>query len=58
MIEMAEVIREEYRAGIITRDEAKKRIKPYADAFNKKSKELAKKYNVRAQKFNFNAFMR
>ena len=57
MIEMEE-IKEEYRAGIITRDEAKERIKPYADAFNKKSKELAKKYNVRAQKFSFNAFMR
>lgn len=47
-----------YKMGIITRDEAKRLIKPYADYFNEKSKEIAKKYNQKAQKFNFSAFMR
>ncbi|WP_299034147.1 hypothetical protein [uncultured Anaerococcus sp.] len=38
--------------------EAKKELKPFIDRFNKKSVELAKKYNVKAQKFNIKAFMR
>ena len=54
----AQEIRVLYRCGEISRDEAKKLIKPYADYFNAKSIELAKKYNQRPKKFNFNAFMR
>lgn len=57
-IEFAEAIRYEYRTGKIDLKEARKQLKPFIDRFNKKSVELAKKYNVKPQKFNINAFMR
>lgn len=47
-----------YRTGQITREEAKSMIKAYANFYNTKSIELAKKYNQRAVKFSFNNFMR
>ena len=47
-----------YRKGIISREEAKERIKPYEDFYNKKVVELAKKYNQKPVKFNFSSFMR
>lgn len=47
-----------YRMGEIDKKEAQKRLKPYVDCFNQKSEELAKKYNVRPQRFSFSAFMR
>lgn len=47
-----------YNLGKITREEARAMIEPYASAFNEKSKELAKKYNVKAKLFNFNNFLR
>jgi len=47
-----------YRAGIITREEAKEKIKPYAEFYNEKCSQIAKKYNQRAKKFNFSSFMR
>lgn len=54
----AQEIKVLYKCGKISRDEAKAMIKPYADYFNAKSIELAKKYNQRPKKFNFTAFMR
>lgn len=54
----AEQARAEYRRGMITREEAKKRIDPFKIAFEAKSKELAKKYGLRAQKFSLTAYLR
>ena len=54
----AEQARAEYRRGMITREEAKKRIDPFKVAFEAKSKELAKKYGLRAQKFSLTAYLR
>lgn len=58
MIELAEKTKYLYKTGAISRKEAKEMIRPYEEAFNKKSKELAEKYNVKAKLFSFNAYMR
>lgn len=47
-----------YRQGVISRDEAKKMVIPYIEAFNKKSAEIAKKYGMRPKKISFAIFMR
>ncbi|MBQ6554473.1 MAG: hypothetical protein IJR45_01020 [Firmicutes bacterium] len=47
-----------YRLGHITRAEAEKMIAPYKEAFNKKSKEIAAKYNMRPKLFSVAAFLR
>ena len=47
-----------YKCGEISREEAKEMLKPYAEYYNAKSKELAKKYNQKPSKFNFVSFMR
>lgn len=47
-----------YKMNMITRKEAKERIKPYEEHFNTKSKELAKKYNQKPKLFSFVSFMR
>lgn len=54
----AEEARFLYRTNQITLEEAKKRIQPYAEKFNEKSKELAKKYHVKAQRFPMLAYLR
>lgn len=54
----AEVARANYRANIITREEAKKQIMPYINAVNERSKELAKKYNQRPKLVNFSSYVR
>lgn len=56
--ENAEKARSLYRMGAITREEAKKDIKPYVDAVNNKSKEIAKKYNQRPRLIDIYGFMR
>lgn len=50
--------RSQYKAGIITREEAKELIMPYIKEFNKKATEIAKKYNMRAKKISFAQFVR
>jgi len=47
-----------YNRGVISREEAIRMIEPYKQAFNKKSVELAAKYNVRPQRFSIAAFLR
>lgn len=54
----AEGARVLYRAGRISRAEAMEAIGPYAEAFNKKSKELAKKYGQRPRLFQVSSFFR
>lgn len=52
------VIRDQYRRGLITREQAKEKIKPYEDYYNNKVIEIAKKYHQKAKKFSFTSFMR
>ena len=54
----ADTARMLYHLGQITREEARESINPYKEAFNKKSKEIAAKYNVRPKMFSLAAFLR
>lgn len=56
--EQAECAKIGYLSGGLTWEEAAERIKPYAAAFNEKSKELATKHHMRPQKFSLTAFLR
>lgn len=47
-----------YNIGKISRDEAKKQVTPYIEAFNKKSIEIAKKYGMKPKKISFVSFVR
>ena len=55
---LAEENRALYRLGEVSRDEAKKYIMPYIDAFNQKSTEIAKNYKMSPQKISFAKFCR
>lgn len=54
----ADQARSLYRCGHITRREAEEDIRPYAEAFNTKSKEIAKKYGQRARLFSITSYLR
>ena len=54
----AELAKMQLQYGAITYDEAKKMAKPYVDAFNEKSKEIAKKYKVRPKTISVSSFLR
>lgn len=56
--QQAEDARTLYRMGFITREEAAKAIEPYKQAFNAKSKELAKKYRMKPQLFSLAGYLR
>lgn len=47
-----------YNSGGCTREEAKKYIQPYLDLVNKKSIEIALKYNQKPKKINFISYIR
>jgi putative uncharacterized protein gp37 len=47
-----------YKNGFITRTEAKEYIQPYIDMFNKKSKEIAKKYGMKPKTITMAGFLR
>ena len=47
-----------YRLGKISREEAKEHIMPYLDYVNKKSKELANKYNQKHKEITFSYYLR
>lgn len=47
-----------YKAGQISREDAKDAIEPYIKAFNEKSKEIATKYNQRPKLISFQAYVR
>lgn len=47
-----------YKQGLISRKEAALYIKPYIDFANNKSKELAKKYNVKPKLISLVSFLR
>ena len=50
--------RDSYRAGFITRDEAKEMIMPFIKLYNEKSKQIAKKYNMKPRYISFVGFIR
>lgn len=50
--------RDMYRAGQITKAEAKRRMASYESEFNAKSREIARKHGMRPRLFNFSAFCR
>lgn len=56
--EQAEKGRALYRTGQISRNEAVEMVAPYINAFNAKSKEIAKKYGQRPKLINFAGFVR
>lgn len=55
---MAFEARAMYRAGIIDRAEAKKKILPYIEAFNEKMTGIAGKYSIKPMKISFAGFVR
>ena len=56
--EQADIASIEYRYNKISREQAKKCIMPYINVANEKSKELAKKYNMKPKLIDFNSFVR
>lgn len=54
----AEEARMKYRMGVISRAEAEFKIQPYADAYNKRSKELAKEHGVKHKAFSIISYLR
>lgn len=54
----AEEYRALYRNGTVSREIAKEQIMPFIDAFNQKSKEIAKKYGMKAKTISFAKFIR
>lgn len=54
----AEIGKFEYKTGLINREEAKEKIQPFIDAFNAKSKEVAKKYNQRPRLITLASYLR
>lgn len=54
----AEEFKALYRIKEVSRDQAKENIMPYIDAFNSKSKEIAKKYGMKPQTISFAKFIR
>ncbi len=56
--QQAENYRIIYRSNQCSREEAKYFIQPYLDLANKKSKELAKKYNQKVKTIGFSEFVR
>ena len=56
--EIAEDARYLYIIGKITRKEALAKITPFINAFNEKSKTIAKKYNQRAKTISFATYVR
>lgn len=55
---LTEEARRSYRSNLINRDEAVKQIKLFIEAYNKKSKEIAKKYNQSPKTISVASFLR
>jgi meiotically up-regulated gene 157 (Mug157) protein len=47
-----------YKQNIINRKAAEILITPYIDAFNEKSKSVAKRFNMRPKLLNFSSYIR
>lgn len=47
-----------YLSGKISRDEAKKKIRPYSEEFNRIGRENAEKYHQKFKPFSFAAYIR
>lgn len=58
LLDRADAARLLYKKNLITREEAIKCIKPYVEAYNTTSKEIAKKYNMSPKKIHIASFLR
>ena len=47
-----------YKTGCINRQEAEEHIIPYIEMFNERSKEIARKYNMKPRLISFSTFVR
>lgn len=56
--ELVSRVKRLYNTGAIDRDTAKAMLADFLDAHNKKSKEIAKKYNMKPKFLNFTSLMR
>lgn len=56
--ERADKARSLYRSNLINREEAIEQIEPFIQAYNKKSKEIAKKYGQRPKTISIISFLR
>lgn len=56
--EQAEIAKLFYKTGAYTREQAKAEIMPYINEFNKKSREIAKKYKQRPKTISFTSYIR
>lgn len=54
----AQEVKIKFYNGLISYDEAKKLVKPYIDAVNSKSRELAKKYNQKPRLVSVTGYLR
>lgn len=54
----AEIAKDKYRLGYISREEAKQLIMPFINVVNSRQIELAKKYHLKPKKVNFIGFIR
>lgn len=58
LVNMAHETRHLYAIGEIPREEALERVEPYIKKFNQKSREIAKKYGLRAKTISAKKFLR
>lgn len=47
-----------YNLGLIEREEMKEDVQPYVDKFNHRSKEIAKKFDVKPKYISVQSFLR
>ncbi len=58
LLHQANIAKAKYATSQCTREEARKEIKPFEEAFNEISTRNAKKYGVKPRLFNFSSFVR
>ncbi|PED64050.1 hypothetical protein [Priestia megaterium] len=57
LLEKALIAKSKYHYGVISKEEASEKIVPFVEAYNAKSKEVAKKYNQRPRLISFSSFV-
>lgn len=58
LYEQANKARNDFRMGRITREECTRLIAPYAELYNKRAKEIAKEFGMKARMFSMTAYLR
>ena len=57
LLEKALLAKSKFHYGVISEKEAAEKISPFIEAYNSKSKEVAKKYNQRPRLISFSSFV-